>query len=238
MSAFMYGVVVQWKLDLRNRGILLTYYVVPLLFFSFMGAIFTSIDPAAKDTLIQTMTIFGVTMGAILGAPTPLVELYGSEIRKAYSIGGIPLWVVAVNNYLSAFIHLLIMSLVVFICAPLMYDAVVPTHLWLYFLSLVIFIMASLAVGTVLGLFIRSAMKLTMLAQLIFLPSIMLSGIMFQADLLPNEFGIAGKFFPATWGMQSMTSEVLDLQLYIPLAAILVISIAVSWYRLSTMVAE
>lgn len=238
MGAFMYGVIVQWKLDLRNKGILLTYYIVPLLFFGFMGAIFTSIDPSAKDTLIQFMTIFGVTMGAILGAPTPLVELYGSEIKKAYSIGGIPLWVVAVNNYISAFIHLLMMSLIIFIFAPLAYNATVPTHLWLYFFSLVIFIMASLAVGTVLGLFIRSATKLTMLSQLIFLPSIMLSGIMFPTDLLPNGFGTAGTFFPATWGMQSMTSDLFDIKLYIPLVVILVSAIAVSWYRLSRMLAE
>lgn len=31
MNAFIYGIILQWKLDIRNKGIVLTYYVVPLL---------------------------------------------------------------------------------------------------------------------------------------------------------------------------------------------------------------
>lgn len=73
MSAFLYGIIVQWKLDLRNKGILLTYYIVPIVFFLFMSGIFTSVDPMAYKTLISSMTVFGVTMGSIIGSPTPLV---------------------------------------------------------------------------------------------------------------------------------------------------------------------
>lgn len=107
MSALLYGIALQWKLDIRNKGILLTYYIVPLVFFVFMGGIFTSIEPEANQTIIQSMTVFGVTMGAYLGTPAPLVELYSSEIKKAYKVGGIPLWTAALNNAVSGFIHLL-----------------------------------------------------------------------------------------------------------------------------------
>lgn len=75
MNAFIYSVGLQWRLDLRNKGILTTYYIVPLIFFGFMGSIFSSINPQSKDTLIQSMSIFSITMGAILGAPAPLVEI-------------------------------------------------------------------------------------------------------------------------------------------------------------------
>ncbi|SDF38442.1 ABC-2 type transport system permease protein [Fontibacillus panacisegetis] len=66
MKAFAYGAFLQWKLDFRNKNVVLTYYVVPLVFFAFMGGIFTSIDPLAKQTLIQSMTVFGVSMGTLL----------------------------------------------------------------------------------------------------------------------------------------------------------------------------
>ena len=39
MSAFLYGVVLQWKLDIRSRSLLITCYIVPLLFFMVMGGI-------------------------------------------------------------------------------------------------------------------------------------------------------------------------------------------------------
>src|SRR3712207_402454 len=101
MSAFLYGIIVQWKLDLRNKGILLTYYMVPIVFFLFMSGIFTSVDPMAYKTLISSMTVFGVTMGSIIGSPTPLVEFFSSPIKKAYIVGKIPLWTIIVINFIS-----------------------------------------------------------------------------------------------------------------------------------------
>lgn len=238
MNAFLYGIVLQWKLDIRKKGILLTYYVVPLIFFAFMGGIFSSINPASKNTLIQSMTIFGVTMGAILGAPTPLVEVYGSEIKKAYRVGGIPLWVESVNNFVSAFVHLFIVSLVIFFVAPHAFNAKVPENLSAYFISLAIFIIVSLAVGTMLGLLIKSASNLTMISQFIFLPSIMLSGIMFPVKMLPKVLQDVGKILPATWSFKLMTSKTFDIKLLIPLAVIMLISICISGYKLSKICIE
>lgn len=39
-----------------------------------------------------------------------------------------------------------------------------------------------------------------MFSQLVFLPSILLSGIMFPSELLPGVLGAAGRIFPASWG--------------------------------------
>ena len=52
MSAFLYTIALQWKLDIRSRSMLITCYVVPLLFFAIMGGIFTSVNPAAEKTLV------------------------------------------------------------------------------------------------------------------------------------------------------------------------------------------
>lgn len=232
MGAFFYGIALQWRLDLRNRGILLTYYIVPLVFFAFMSGIFTSINPVAHETLIQSMTVFGVTMGAVLGASSPLVELYASEIKKAYKIGGIPIWAATVNNFISAFIHLLIMSLIIFFLAPIFFGADSPSNLGVYFLGLSVFILASLGVGTVLGLFVKSTSRLTLVAQFVFLPSVMLGGIMFPASMLPRSLSVAGNVLPASWGFRIMTSETLKVELVWPLFLILSLTIALSAYRL------
>lgn len=40
MSAFLYTIALQWKLDIRSRSMLITCYVVPLLFFAIMGYIY------------------------------------------------------------------------------------------------------------------------------------------------------------------------------------------------------
>ncbi|MEI7885409.1 MAG: ABC transporter permease [Clostridia bacterium] len=233
MDAFLYGAMLQWKLDLRNKVILLTYYVVPLVFFGFMGAIFSSINPEAKNSLIQSMTIFGVTMGAFLGTPPPLIELYGSDIMKAYKVGGIPLWTAAVNNFISAFFHLFIMSFIIFLLAPLAFGAKVPENISVYFFALTVFIIVSLSVGTALGLLIKSISKLTIFSQIIFLPSLMLSGIMFPTSLLPSVLEKAGMIFPATWGLKTMLSSELRLNLFLPLLMIFLLSASINIYKIS-----
>lgn len=49
-----------------------------------MGGIFTSVMPESKETLIQSMTVFAVTMGALIGLPPSLTEIYRSDIKNAY----------------------------------------------------------------------------------------------------------------------------------------------------------
>jgi len=233
MKAFIYGVLIQWKIDLRNRDVLITYYIVPLIFFGFMGAIFSSINPNSRDTLIQSMTVFGVTMGAFLGTPVPLVELYGSNIIKAYKVGGIPLWMAAVNNLISAFIHLMITSTLIFFIAPMAFKAKIPENIPLYFLALSVFVVVSISFGSILGLFIKNASKLTMFSQLLFLPSLMLSGIMFPTNLLPQILETIGKIFPATWGFRIMTIDMTNVASFYPLISMLIISLGLNLFLLT-----
>lgn len=232
MKAFLYGILLQWKLDLRNKGVLLTYYVVPLVFFGFMGGIFTSITPDTKSTLIQSMSIFGVTMGAILGMPIPISETYGSELKKSYQIGAIPMCIPIINNLISAFIHLFIMSTIIYFIAPAAFDASIPKNTTMHFIMLAIFIITSLSIGAILGLTIKTTSKLTMVSQFIFLPSLMLSGIMFPTKMLPNPLAIVGKIFPATWGFEMMKGNSMNFKLLLPLLIIIIICSCGSAWRI------
>lgn len=204
MSAFLYGVALQWKLDIRSRSLLITCYLVPLSFFAIMGGIFTSINPEARYTIIQAMTVMGVSTGALVGLPPSLAELYGSDIKKVYQANGVPLYLGLVSMFLSAYLHLLLMSAIIYIAAPFAFDAVPPANPAACFGALAILIAVSLSIGCVLGLAVKNQAKLSMFSQLLFLPSIMLSGIMFPINLLPNVFGIAGKLLPAAWGYRLM----------------------------------
>ena len=230
MSAFFYGVALQWKLDVRSKSLLITCYIVPLLFFGIMGGIFTSINPEAKNTLIQSMTVMGVSMGTLIGFPTSLVEIYGSDIKKVYQANGVPLYLAMITMFLSALIHLLMMSAILFIAAPVAFDARLPSSPPSYFCSLAFFIAVSLSVGCVLGLTVKNQAKLTMISQLIFLPSIMLSGILFSADLLPSVLAWMGKVFPAVWGYSLMNA--FSFISVWPLAAILAASVLICGFQL------
>ena len=211
MNGFLYSLTLQWKLDIRSKSLLVTYYIVPLIFFLLMGGIFTSVIPEMGSTLIQSMIVMSVSMGAFLGLPPSLVEINGSDIKKIYNANGVPIYLGLVTILLSAFVHLMMTCIVILLLAPILFKASLPTQLPIFLLSLTIYIIVSLSIGCILGLTLKNQAKLTMLAQLVFLPSIMLSGIMFPISLLPDFLQVIGHVFPAYWGYRLMLDKGLRL---------------------------
>ena len=218
MKAFLYGLGLQFKMDIRSKTMLITCYLVPLVFFFFMSGIFTSIDPSAVKTLIPSMSVFVITMSALIGLPPSLGEVYGGDIKKVYKANGVPLSLGVVTQFISSFIHTLIVCLIVFAVAPFMFKAKLPANLPLYFCSLVALLCVTLAIGCIIGLLVKTQAKQTMVAMIIFLPSVMLSGIMFPATMLPDFMQYLAYIFPATIGFQAMA----DLAIWhLPVLAIL-----------------
>ncbi len=212
MNCFLYSLALQWKLDIRSKSLLVTFYIVPLIFFLIMGGIFTSVMPGMRTTLIQSMIVMSVSMGAFLGLPPSLVEIYGSDIKKIYNANGVPIYLGLLTMVFSAFVHLMMTCIVILLLAPILFKASLPTQLPIFLLSLTIYIIVSLSIGSILGLTLKNQAKLTMIAQLVFLPSIMLSGIMFPISLLPDFLQVIGHVFPAYWGYRLMLDKGLRLE--------------------------
>lgn len=204
MNGFLYGAALQWKLDIRSKSLLVTCYIVPLIFFLLMGGIFASVMPEMRSTLIQSMIVMSVSMGAFIGLPPSLIETYGSDVKKVYKANGVPIYLGIVTMFFSAFVHLMISCVIILLLAPILFEAALPTQLPFFFLALAIYIIVSLSIGSILGLAVKNQAKLTMVAQLVFLPSIMLSGIMFPIELLPDFLETIGRIFPASWGYRLM----------------------------------
>ncbi len=220
MNGFLYGVILQWKLDLRSGTMLITCYAVPLLFFGVMGGIFTAVMPESRETLIQSMSVFAVTMGALIGLPPSLVEIYRSDVKNAYQANGVPLSLGLILCNMSAFVHLLIMGAVLYGAAPVLFDARLPERPEVYFGGLAVLTAVSLGVASVIGLAVKDTANASMISILLFLPSTMLSGIMFPREMLPEVFTAAGKLFPAAWGYELMTAPAVSLRTLGPLLGI------------------
>lgn len=203
MKAFLTYLSIQLRMDLRNRGTLLTYYITPLIFFFVMGAVFTSITPDMKTTLAASMTIFAATMGTVMGAPTPLVQMRESGTLRAYRVCGISERATLTVSACSTFIHMVIVSSVITFLAPVAFGASMPENLLFYYGVLILFLYASVGIGMLIGIWAKNQSVATMISMLVFLPSLLLSGIMFPASMLPGILGAAGKLFPATYALQA-----------------------------------
>ena len=117
------------------------------------------------------------------------------------------------------------MSAILYVIAPVAFDAKIPKNPGVHFCGLMILIAVSLGVASIIGLAVKDTANTSMCSILIFLPSIMLSGIMFPADLLPEVFEIAGKLFPAAWRYAFMVENYFTGHNLWPLFAIFIIAV-------------
>lgn len=157
-----------------------------------------------------------------MGLPPALAEIYGSDIKRVYKANGVPICFGVITQFVSSLIHTLIVCLIIFAVSPLIFKAELPADLLWYFLSLIVLLAVTLAIGCIIGLLFKQQAKLTMVAMIIFLPSIMLSGIMFPADILPKFMQYIAYAFPATIAYEAMTSfQVWHIPVLIAIFAVL-----------------
>jgi ABC-type multidrug transport system, permease component len=229
MSAVLNHLSIQFKMDLRERAILLVFYIIPLIFYAVMGAVFSSINVGTKETLSASMIIFGTTMGAVLGMPGPLITMRESGVLRAYRVNGIPGAAVLLVQACSAFLHLFIVSVIIVFSAPFLFGAAQPQDFGMFFLVLICLLFTNIMIGLLIGVTARSQSSATMLSQAVFMPSLLLSGIMFPASMLPEPFLWLGRVFPATHVMQAFTGLAfgLDTQISPPLALAVCVGIGV-----------
>lgn len=94
----------------------------------------------------------------------------GTQVKKMYQAGGVPCVWVASPPPSPAFVHLMILGGILYLAAPLAFDAALPKHPIPYFASLALLIAVTLSLGCVLGLAVKNQSKLTMICQLFFRP--------------------------------------------------------------------
>ena len=162
--------------------------------------------------------------GSVDWSAPSLVEIYSSDITKVYKANGVPLYLGLALTSISAYIHLFIMSIILYIAAPLVFNAEIPENPSVYFVSLAIFIAVSLNIASIIGLAVKDQAKTSMFSIIAFLPSVMLSGIMFPIELLPKVFETIGKLFPAAWGYKLMAENVFKFESLLPLLLIFVLA--------------
>lgn len=203
MSAFFRYIRIQFFMDLRDRSTLMNYYVVPILFFFVIGSVFSSINPLMKATLAASMSIFSITMGSIMGAPLPIAKAKESGTLRAFRINGIPDAAVLVVRALSSILHLMIVSAIIYFAAPPVLHAKIPPYPGAYTAVLLLYLCASVGIGVFIGTAARNQAMSSMLSMIVFLPTVLFSGIMFPVEMLPEGFRWVSWIFPGTYAMQA-----------------------------------
>lgn len=203
MTAFANHTWIELRSSLRNRQLLFLTYAFPLAFYAMMGLIMTQINPLFTETMIPAMAIFAIMIATLMTLPDPLVTARDAGIFRSYKIHGVPVANILSAPTLTTFVHLLIVTLIILLTATPLFDAPAPVDWGGFALVTLATVAAFTGLGVLLGVVASNSRATLLWAQLIFLPSMLISGLMMPFTMLPPAAQTVARLLPATYAMNA-----------------------------------
>lgn len=203
MNAFIHHFSFEFRTGIRNKQLLLMNYLFPLGFYLMMGLIMAEINPFFREDIIPAMVVFGILAATLLGIPDPLVNARENGIFRSYKINGVPSFSILIIPALATILHLVIVAVVITVTAPLLFDAPLPVNWLNYALIFVTMAIACAGLSVLIGVVSPSSRMTVLWSQLVFVPSMLLGGLMFPYSMLPDVAGKFAQLLPATQAMNA-----------------------------------
>jgi len=203
MTAFANHFAFEFKTGLRNSNLLLMNYLFPLGFYAAMGVVMTQINPLFTATMTPAMVVFATMASTILGLPGPLVESREAGIYRSYKINGVPAASILAIPVLTTIFHTLIVCVIISLTATPFFKGVAPANWGAFALITLLTAITCGAIGALIGVISNNSRATVLWSQLIFLPSMLLGGLMMPLDMLPQSVRPVSAFLPPARAMEA-----------------------------------
>jgi ABC-2 type transport system permease protein len=204
MTAFLSLFTFEFFTGIRCKSQLFMNYLFPLGFYLMVGSFMNSINPFLNDVMIPAMAVFAVLTATVLSLPNPLVEAREGGVLRSYRINGIPSAAILAIPALTTGLHLIPVTLIITLSAPYLFGAPLPAYPVNFALCLLAFYFACSGLSLLIGVISANTQVTVLWSQLIFLPSMLIGGLMVPSEMLPAGFQKMGQLFPATHAMQAL----------------------------------
>jgi ABC-2 type transport system permease protein len=203
MSAFAVHLAYEFRTGVRNWTLLLMTYLLPLGFFLMTALIMPGLNPFFLPVMVPAMVIFAILAATLLGLPDPLVQAREAGIFRSYKINGIPAGSILLIPALTTALHLAIVTVIITAVGGSVFGAPLPES-WIGFVST--FAVATLGcagLSVLIGVASSSTRVQLLWSQTIFLPSMLLGGLMIPWGQLPPVASKVALLLPATHAMNA-----------------------------------
>jgi ABC-2 type transport system permease protein len=206
MNGFTLHLGFQLRSTLRSPSQLLMSYLFPLAFYGLLGAVMPKLNPTFLPNMIPAMTIFAVMTGGLLGLPGQLVEEREAGIYRSYRVNGVPAASVIAAPAIGIVFHSMVAAALVALTAGPLFDAPVPTNWSALFLITLLGAVLFAGLGTLIGVVSSDSRATVLWSQALFLPSMLLGGLMIPYATLPEGARAFALLLPTTWLVQAEQS--------------------------------
>lgn len=224
MSAFINHFSFEFRTGIRNKTLLLMNYLFPLGFYAMMGLVMTEINPTFGETMIPAMVVFAILAAMVLGLPDPLVAAREAGIFRSYKINGVPAISILIIPALTTTLHMAVVTMIITATAPLFFDAPLPVNWAGFVVTFLLLAFACAGLGVLIAVISPSSRMTVLWSQLIFVPSMLLGGMMLPYSMLPETVRRFAQLLPATQAMNAFRGLAQDMTAdFDPLGSLIVL---------------
>jgi ABC-2 type transport system permease protein len=206
MKAFLHHLAYDFKTGVRDRSKLLMFYLFPLVFFALVGGLMASVNPGFKQMMIPAMVLFAFMCAALLSLPSLLVNAREAGVFRSYRINGVPSASILTIPVIGTAVHMAVIALLITLAGARIYGGVLPTAIPGFIAAAVLSYAAYAGIGVLIGVAAGNATVSILAGQLVYIPSIILGGLMVPSSLLPPALQRISLLLPATHGMRVFTA--------------------------------
>jgi ABC-2 type transport system permease protein len=203
MNAFAKHFSFEFRTGMRDKTQLLMNYLLPIGLYAMLGFLMTELNPPFRETMIPAMIIVAILFSMVLGLPNPLVTAREAGIFRSYKINGVPATSILTIPALTTMLHMVVVAAIITATAPLFFGAPPPVNWAGFILVFLLAVFAHAGLGLLIGVISSSSRAVVLWSQLIFLPSMLIGGLMIPYSMLPGVLGKVGLLLPSTHAMNA-----------------------------------
>ncbi|MEI9815214.1 MAG: ABC transporter permease [Acidobacteriota bacterium] len=195
MKAYITQIKMSLLLMTRNRGAFIMGYGFPLAFLLLFGAFGGSTVAGTAMGMVLTIGVLGT--GLFGGAMVPVMNREQNILRR-FKVAPITPGPILVSGIVAGLVMYLPMAFLMMLLANRLYHVPFPAQPVSLFLFIAIGVIAFCTIGNMIASVVNTMQEAQLVIQLVYIPSLMLSGATFPIFMLPSWLQILSQFLPAT----------------------------------------
>lgn len=198
MNGYIYHLLYDFRTGVKDKSLMLMNYLFPLAFLLMTGLFMTPLNPFFKDIMIPGMVVFAAMTSALMALSGTIISDREAGIYRSFRVNGVPSSSLITIPILSGLVHALAAAALITAVSAFVFGGKVPVN-WGWFV--LVYLLAALSLSTLgilIGIVSPSQRAGLLLAQAIYIPSVLLSGMMVPLDLIPDNLSFFVSLLPAS----------------------------------------
>jgi imidazolonepropionase-like amidohydrolase/ABC-type multidrug transport system permease subunit len=199
MKGYWELITIYLKLAFRDKAVLFFNYLFPLIFFFIFAEVFNARESGALPQIVSMVLILGILGNGLWGAGIRVVVDREQRILRRFKVAPISASPILISSMVTGWLLYLPALVLILLISTVFYGMPMPDRPLALLVIATLGLMAFRGIGLILASVANSMQEVNILIQLIYMPMLFLTGVLFPLTLLPEWVQVLSQFLPATY---------------------------------------